>query len=160
VTHAPPVSGDLSARCADHSAPAIGACERCGAFACDRCGFREREHVRCRRCGSPPAERPPAQATAALILAAVGIMCPPLSLLGIGLAIAWRLRSGARPPLGVQYARWAVVVGLLSLAAGAGMYTLMARLVAATKATVQASEEKPGAQGAPSADPVQGGEEG
>ena len=44
-----------------------------------------------------------------------------------------------RPGLGLQYARWAVIVGFLSLAAGGGMYWWMGRLMWAVQKDVAAA---------------------
>lgn len=123
-----------SARCAEHAAPAIGACERCGTFVCSACGFSREGHVRCHRCGAPPAERPPGITTAALALSALGMVCAPLSLLGIGLALAWRLGGDRdRSATGAQYARWALVLGLMSLAVGVGFGWLTWRMADALR---------------------------
>jgi len=125
------VVADSPALCAAHSAPAIGPCERCGTFVCDRCGFRHGDRIRCHKCGAPAIEKAPGVPVTALVLAAVGLMCPPLSLVGIAVALLWRYADHRGPSLGVQYARWAVVVGLLSLVAGGASYYGMGRLIQA-----------------------------
>ena len=114
------VSETASARCAEHNQPATGPCERCGTFVCGRCGERHtregRSLIRCHRCGPPPPERPPGIAVTGLVLSALGMMCPPLSLVGI--AIALSLGLWTRPghhPLRAQYARWSLAVGVMSL---------------------------------------------
>ena len=117
---------DSTALCAEHSAPAMGACERCGTFVCEQCGFREREHLRCFKCGAPEAEKAPPLAFTALLVAALGLMCPPLSLIGLALALAARAGESGRTNLGAQYVRWALVVGAMSLVVGGALYAFVA----------------------------------
>lgn len=131
MSYAPGVSGDLSARCAAHSAPAIGPCDRCGTFVCDQCGYRRDAHIRCYTCPAPAAEKPPGVPLAALLFSAVGLMCPPLSLLGMFMALIWRFSADKRTAMGAQYARWAVILGFLSFAAGGATYWWMGKLVLA-----------------------------
>jgi hypothetical protein len=110
------VSQTASAACAEHAEPSIGPCERCGTFVCGRCGKQhDGDHLRCHRCGPPPPERPPGSTIVGLVLAAMGMMCPPLSLVGIAMGLSYSLGAGSkRSPLGAQYARWAVMMGLMS----------------------------------------------
>ena len=121
--------GDSTAQCAAHLAPAIGACERCGTFVCGQCGFQEDGRVRCFNCGAPAAEKPPPTAFAALIFSALGLMCPPVSLLGLLLALISRFGREGSTRLGAQYSRWALVVGLMSLLAGGTLYAVLGRMV-------------------------------
>ncbi|HYV47275.1 MAG TPA: hypothetical protein VFA20_20595 [Myxococcaceae bacterium] len=127
------MSADLSALCAAHSAPAMGPCDRCGTFVCDQCGYRKDEHIRCHSCPAPAAEKPPGVTLTALLLSAVGFVCPPLSLVGLFMALVWRLSADKRTAMGAQYARWAVVVGLLSLVGGGATYWWMGKLIVAAQ---------------------------
>jgi hypothetical protein len=125
------MGADASARCAADDAPAMGVCERCGKFICPRCGFQQDDHLRCHDCGPPDVERPPPLPQAALLLAAVGLMCPPLSLLGLGMALVYRFgRDFERGRLGEQYARWALWLGAASLVAGGLIYAFALTIVA------------------------------
>jgi len=144
VAYTPRVSADLSALCAAHSAPAIGPCDRCGTFVCDQCGYRKEAHIRCYTCPAPPAEKPPGVPLAALLLSAIGLTCPPLSLVGLFMALIWRLSTDKRTAMGAQYARWAVIVGFLSLAGGGAMYWWMGQVIwAAQKDVAALSEDGP-----------------
>ena len=77
----------------------------------------------------------------ALLLSALGVMCPPLSLVGVAVALLWRYGDRRGPSLGVQYARWAVVMGLLALAAGSAGYYGMFRMMQAVQKDVEATTE-------------------
>lgn len=129
------MSETASARCAEHAEPATGPCERCGTFVCGRCGvLHHGTHLRCHRCGPPPPERPPGIAVTGLVLSALGMMCPPLSLVGIGIALSLGLwtRPGHHP-LRAQYARWALAAGVMSLV----MWALIAWVSMGTMEAVQ-----------------------
>jgi hypothetical protein len=135
------VSADLSALCAAHSAPAIGPCDRCGTFVCDQCGYRKDDHIRCFTCPAPAAEKPPGVPLTALLLSAIGLMCPPLSLVGMFMALVWRFSADKRTSMGAQYARWAVIVGFLSLGVGGAMYWGMGKLIWAVQKDVATLNE-------------------
>jgi len=147
------VSADLSALCAAHSAPAIGPCDRCGTFVCDQCGYRKDEHIRCHSCPAPAAEKPPGVTLTALLLSAVGVVCPPVSLVGLFMALVWRLSADKRTPMGAQYARWAVIVGLLSLVGGGATYWWMGKLIWAARDAASISAGGPASPKTPRPDP-------
>jgi hypothetical protein len=138
------VVADSTAVCAVHSAPAIGPCERCGTFVCDQCRYPGIQRVRCLKCGPPEVEKAPGTPVMALLLGAVGLMCPPLSLVGIAVALLWRYSERRGPSLGVQYARWAVVVSLMSLIMGGALYYWTGRMVWAVAQDVEKTKKTTG----------------
>jgi hypothetical protein len=69
--------------------------------------------------GPPPVPR---QLTSAVVVAAIGMACAPLSLVGIALALSWKWgRRGNLTQLERDYVRWSVVVGVLGLAFSVGI---------------------------------------
>lgn len=104
----------------------MAVCDRCGGFTCDGCLLQGPGWVRCFKCGAPSVREPvPGQLTFALVIAAIGMLCAPLSLLGMGLALGWKWgRWKDRTPLERDYVRWAIWVGLLGFALSAGSIML------------------------------------
>jgi hypothetical protein len=118
------VTPDAAARCPNHpNARALGACERCGTFACIDCAVWRGANFYCVKCEARTLRDASWLAIASALLGFVSIGCGPLGLvaLAFGAVDLVRVKLGTAPRDSMKLAALGIGLGLVGMAITAGI---------------------------------------